>query len=82
MYSIFRSRPLLFSRVVTVEAGTRWCASSECRQTQVKALDAPAMPPESRLPAKNLPGSRFASNGQKILLYVSLNAKLNAVVGK
>jgi hypothetical protein len=39
---------------------------------------APAAPPEARFPKKNFQNSFFGSYGQKIFLYVSLNAKFSA----
>jgi len=43
---------------------------------------APAALPLATLPIKNLSFSVFALYGQKIFLYVSLNAKFKAYVGK
>ena len=43
---------------------------------------APARPPDAMLAAKNLPNSFFGSYFGKKPLMVSLNAKLNACVGK
>jgi len=43
---------------------------------------APAAPPEAMFPKKNFTGSVLEFHGHKYGLYVSLNAKFRAYVGK